>query len=280
MPHCYRSEADLWQSLLHWSWSGAAVCGICAGPGGFPAAHRLFDPARHMRVSEIKPGMKGYGLSVFSGTKIEKFDVEVVDVVKNFNPKYDVDPDSLPAGFLKGHRADRGDERFADLSCMTTPAGRGWPARSRMGGRFPRIVWPACSRSNTCSIARECIRLYAPWDEESGGGRMVIRCRFGRDGHWIRFRLRPWNRSERSRYLPSDRPALGDGHDEHAAAGHAADGRRRERGAMARIAPLFAEIGTGADAGGQRSGIANGQAPPELEPGSVLAVPLLTATWK
>src|SRR3954454_8793590 len=53
-------------------------------------AASLFDPARHMRVSEVKPGMKGYGLSVFKGTKIEKFDVEVVSVLKNFNPKYDV----------------------------------------------------------------------------------------------------------------------------------------------------------------------------------------------
>lgn len=50
----------------------------------------LFDPARHMRVSEVKPGMKGYGLSVFQGTKIDKFDVEVVSILKNFNPKYDV----------------------------------------------------------------------------------------------------------------------------------------------------------------------------------------------
>lgn len=50
----------------------------------------LFDPARHMRVAEVKPGMKGYGLSVFKGTKIEKFDVEVLSVLKNFNPKYDV----------------------------------------------------------------------------------------------------------------------------------------------------------------------------------------------
>ena len=50
----------------------------------------LFDPARHMRVSEVKPGMKGYGLSVFLGTKIEKFDVEVISILKNFNPKTDV----------------------------------------------------------------------------------------------------------------------------------------------------------------------------------------------
>src|SRR5688500_14521469 len=50
----------------------------------------LFDPARHMRVSEVKPGMKGYGLSVFKGTKIERFDVEVISVLRNFNPRHDV----------------------------------------------------------------------------------------------------------------------------------------------------------------------------------------------
>jgi hypothetical protein len=55
-----------------------------------PAAPPGFDPARHMRVSEITPGMKGYGLSVFRGTKIERFDAEVVSVLRNFNPKMNV----------------------------------------------------------------------------------------------------------------------------------------------------------------------------------------------
>src|SRR5215470_6118986 len=50
----------------------------------------LFDPNRHMRVSEVRNGMKGYGLSVFKGTKIERFDVEVLSVLHNFNPQYDV----------------------------------------------------------------------------------------------------------------------------------------------------------------------------------------------
>src|SRR5256885_10911962 len=50
----------------------------------------LFDPARHMRVSEVRPGMKGYGLSVFKGTKIERFDVEVLSILRDFNPQYDV----------------------------------------------------------------------------------------------------------------------------------------------------------------------------------------------
>ena len=50
----------------------------------------LFDPQRHMRVSEVKPGMRGYGLSVFRGTTIERFEVEVVSILRNFNPKHDV----------------------------------------------------------------------------------------------------------------------------------------------------------------------------------------------
>src|SRR5436190_1323476 len=58
-----------------------------SSPSTAPA---LFDPARHMRVSEVRAGMKGYGLSVFKGTKIERFDVEVLSVLRNFNPKYDV----------------------------------------------------------------------------------------------------------------------------------------------------------------------------------------------
>ena len=49
-----------------------------------------FDPARHMRVREVRIGMKGHGLSVFRGTKIERFEVEVLSVLRNFNPGYDV----------------------------------------------------------------------------------------------------------------------------------------------------------------------------------------------
>lgn len=43
-----------------------------------------------MLVSEVKPGMKGYGLSVFSGTRIERFNVEVISILRNFTPKQDV----------------------------------------------------------------------------------------------------------------------------------------------------------------------------------------------
>jgi hypothetical protein len=47
------------------------------------SSQALFDPQRHMSLAEVTPGMKGYGLSVFRGTKIERFEVEVVSILKN-----------------------------------------------------------------------------------------------------------------------------------------------------------------------------------------------------
>ncbi len=44
-----------------------------------------------MPVDQIKPGMKGIGKTVFSGTKIEEFQIEVLDIVKNaIGPKSDI----------------------------------------------------------------------------------------------------------------------------------------------------------------------------------------------
>ncbi|PYS43358.1 MAG: hypothetical protein DMG14_01170 [Acidobacteria bacterium] len=45
---------------------------------------------KFMTVDEIRPGMKGYGKTVFQGTKIEQFDVELLGVLKNFAPKQDM----------------------------------------------------------------------------------------------------------------------------------------------------------------------------------------------
>src|SRR5215471_11714298 len=50
-----------------------------------PAAR---DPI--MNVSEIKPGMKGYGLTVFRGTDPERFDVEVIGILRQFRPHQDL----------------------------------------------------------------------------------------------------------------------------------------------------------------------------------------------
>jgi hypothetical protein len=43
-----------------------------------------------MSADEVRPGMKGYGKTVFQGTKIEQFDVELLGVLKNYAPKQDM----------------------------------------------------------------------------------------------------------------------------------------------------------------------------------------------
>jgi SpoIVB peptidase S55 len=40
-----------------------------------------------MPLSEVKKGMKGYGLTVFEGTQIEKFEVEILGVLENIGPE-------------------------------------------------------------------------------------------------------------------------------------------------------------------------------------------------
>jgi hypothetical protein len=42
--------------------------------------------SKYMKVEEVKPGMKGWGLTVFSGEKPEKFDVEIISTLNNFRP--------------------------------------------------------------------------------------------------------------------------------------------------------------------------------------------------
>src|SRR5438034_10663479 len=46
--------------------------------------------SKFMSADEVRPGMKGIGRTVFQGTKIETFDVELLGVLKNFAPKQDM----------------------------------------------------------------------------------------------------------------------------------------------------------------------------------------------
>jgi hypothetical protein len=43
-----------------------------------------------MAVDDVRPGMRGYGLTVFRGTRPERFDVEVLDTIHNFRPHMDL----------------------------------------------------------------------------------------------------------------------------------------------------------------------------------------------
>ena len=42
--------------------------------------------AETMPFSQVKKGMKGYGVTVFEGTTPEKFDVEILGVLNNIGP--------------------------------------------------------------------------------------------------------------------------------------------------------------------------------------------------
>lgn len=63
--------------------AGVALAGTVAGGQG-PRTLETMD------VDEVRPGMTGYGLSVFRGTRPERFDVEVIDVLHGFRPGMDL----------------------------------------------------------------------------------------------------------------------------------------------------------------------------------------------
>ena len=65
-------------------------------------------PAATMALDEIRIGMKGYGMTVFHGTKIEPFNVEVVSIIPNSVPKQTTvwvrckDPRMVESGPVQG----------------------------------------------------------------------------------------------------------------------------------------------------------------------------------
>ena len=66
------------------------------------------QPTPIMPLADIRVGMKGYGRTVFQGTRIEPFNVEVISVVPNSSPKRSViwircgDPRMVESGPVQG----------------------------------------------------------------------------------------------------------------------------------------------------------------------------------
>jgi len=55
------------------------------------AARRMVAKSdKYLHHSRLKRGMKGYGLSVFAGTDIVRFDLEIVSVMRNWGPHQDI----------------------------------------------------------------------------------------------------------------------------------------------------------------------------------------------
>jgi hypothetical protein len=61
-----------------------------------------------LRPEQLQPGMKGYGLSVFQGTKPERFEVEIIGVLKNAMPKQDMILIRLSGADLEKHKVIAG----------------------------------------------------------------------------------------------------------------------------------------------------------------------------
>ncbi|MSP62567.1 MAG: hypothetical protein EXR72_20000 [Myxococcales bacterium] len=74
----------------------------------FVAAPALAAPTRTIPVADVRVGMTGYGLTVFEGTKPDRFAVRVIGVLHNFLPKQDIilirsdDPRLLHSGIVQG----------------------------------------------------------------------------------------------------------------------------------------------------------------------------------
>ncbi len=90
-----RSVAALVRLLTHAAGDRLVPLSMLAGVAasvvvGAGVAHALPDAPDTLPLADVKPGMKGYGLTVFSGTTPEKFDVEVISVLHNFRPSQDL----------------------------------------------------------------------------------------------------------------------------------------------------------------------------------------------
>ncbi len=61
-----------------------------------------------LRPEQLKPGMKGYGLSVFKGTEPERFNVEIVGILENAFPKQDMILIRMSGAELEKHKVIAG----------------------------------------------------------------------------------------------------------------------------------------------------------------------------
>ncbi len=73
-----------------------------------PGTLRPALAADTLRPEQLSPGMKGYGLSVFKGTKPERFEVEVIGVLHNALPKQDMILIRLSGADLEKHKVIAG----------------------------------------------------------------------------------------------------------------------------------------------------------------------------
>ncbi|MBL9104483.1 MAG: hypothetical protein JNL82_26290 [Myxococcales bacterium] len=81
----------------------AAILALAAADGPVRAA-----PVETMSVDDVRPGMKGHAVTVFSGTASDRFEIEVIDVIRDYLPRQDAilfrspDPRMVHSGIVGG----------------------------------------------------------------------------------------------------------------------------------------------------------------------------------
>ncbi len=68
----------------------AAILQSTAQAGQGKTLEGIWDPAKYIGLDEIKPGMQAYCLTEYGVAGIEKFGMEIVDVVRDFDPGLDI----------------------------------------------------------------------------------------------------------------------------------------------------------------------------------------------
>jgi hypothetical protein len=66
------------------------ACSLCVAGEPNNTIQDIWDPAKYISIDEIKPGMEAYCLTAYGLAGIEKFGLEVIDVVRNYDPGRDV----------------------------------------------------------------------------------------------------------------------------------------------------------------------------------------------
>ena len=220
-----------------------------------------------MHVADVKAGMKGYGLSVFSGTAIEKFDVVVVDVVRNFNPQYDVILIRCKGANLEHTGAVAG--MSGSPIYLYDSAGK-----AKMIGAFA-YGWQL-SKDPLAGVQPIEYMLRLPTQYAANTVAAAALDSIGQPGHWALddVAIKPWGRN-----IPVARPTADSAgpnmHMQPLATPLMAGGI--SAASLAQIAPIFLASGLVPMQAGTGGASAEAVADvPKIEPGSVLAVPLLT----
>src|SRR6185503_7510663 len=98
----------LWVTAIAAPTVAAPASPASTAAAGAPEPIRSHGSEPIIPLGEVRAGMKGYGLTVFQGTRPERFDVQVIGVLHNFLPKQDIilirsdDPRLLHSGIVAG----------------------------------------------------------------------------------------------------------------------------------------------------------------------------------